>query len=303
MKKLFFALQFPLFIAFNFFLLTAFFEFASSRSTSDKTSPKYDGKEEYDPSLGRLNSVNKLQDYCDSLFATQHQDNQLAVTGKTYPEIVAAVIRKRFYHGYSRFGVSNNLLAVLLSPLTGKNASAIVLPNEILKYPYAACSQQSIVTLELLKNKGIAARAIRFTGVKNGHFAYEAYYNGDWHFFDPNLEPDVTVLNKYNRPGIAFLAANKAILLGAYHHLPQNMVLDIFTHYNYGKVNATAAPMATFFQQATKILSYTLWIFFLMTFIAVRKKYRRLSNTHVRNSRVFIPQLQPGTSPTYYLGY
>lgn len=307
MKRLFFALQFPLFIAFNFFVFTTVLEFALSSSSPGKYNasvPVYNGKEEFDPSLVRLNSLKKLEGYCDSIYSVDYATKKNIHFEESFPEIVVSAVRKRFYHGYSNFGLGNNFPALMLERLTGKNVSAIVLPDEILKYPYGACSQQSIVVMDILKRKGLISREVGFQGKISGHFSFETFYNGSWHFFDPNMEPDQAVLDKYNRPGIAFLSSNTPILLSAYRHLPKEFVLDVFTHYHYGKPNAALAPWASIYQQVTQFLSYTLWIFFLLAFILVRKKYQRLSSIkNVRNSRVYLPKLQTGTSPSYNLGY
>ena len=307
MKKLLFASQFPLFIAFNFFVLTTVLELAINNSAPGKfnrSAPQYNGKEEFDPSLGRLNSLKKLEGYCDSIYSLDYATKKSTHFEEVYPEIVVSAVKKRFYHGYSYFGLGNNFAAKMLEPLTGKNASAIVLPDEILKYPYGACSQQSIVVMDLLKKKGLLTREVGFQGKLSGHFSFETFYNGSWHFFDPNMEPDLAILDKYNRPGIAFLTANSQILISAYRNLPNEFVVDVFSHYHYGKPQAALAPWATLYQQVTRFLSYTLWIFFLMAFIWVRRKYRRLSSSkyYVRNSRVYLPQFQPGTSPTYHFG-
>src|SRR5206468_12316967 len=113
---------------------------------------------------------------------------------------------------------------------------------DILKYPYAACSQQSIVFMEILKRKGFNTREVGFQGKTSGHFCFEVDYNGGWHFYDPDMEPDTIILNAYNRPGIAFLARHKDILLKAYHQYPPELIMDIFPNYFYGSVNTFAAP-------------------------------------------------------------
>ncbi len=308
MKKLFFALQLPLFVAFNFFVFTAVLDFTSedtfAYNSNDRTAPIYNGREDFNPSLLRINSLAKFEAYCDSVYAVKYATQPNIRFEELYPEIAVTAVRERFYHGYSRFSLNNNLPAVLFEPLTGKDLSAIVLPDDILKYPFGACSQQSIVVMDLLQKKGFTTRVVGFSGVSTGHFGFETFFNGTWHFYDPNMEPDQTVLKKYNQPGIAFLASNPAILTAAYKNIPAEVAIDIFTNYKYRKANAAIAPWATPYQKVTKFLSYTLWIFFLLAFVWTRRKYRRLSRIqHVRNSRIHLPQLQPGTSPAYNVSY
>jgi hypothetical protein len=305
-KKLFFLLQLGLFIAFNFFLLMTVYQLAGSSSSMERlgyNKPKYNYKEEFDPSLQRLNTVDKLVAFCDSLYEEKTYGNSKSNFAETYSDITSSVVRKRFYHGYSLYGFSNNFMAMFLSEVSMEGLSAIVIPNDILKYPYAACSQQSIVFMEILKQKGFLTRKVGFSGKNNGHFCFEVHYNYAWHFYDPDMEPDMAVLDAHNRPSIEFLARHPDILLRAYHQYPQEKILDIFPAYSYGRVNTFAAPKAIIFQQLTKFFSYTIWLFFLIAFILVRKKYLRLSRNYVRNNRIHIPRVQPGTSPVYYPNY
>ena len=307
MKRLLFILQVALFITMNFFLLLAVYEFFQPAGVMGRpgvVEPRYDLVEEYDPSLKRLNNIDRLSAYVDSVYANETYINKDIKFEADYPEVANAIVRKRFFHGYSLYGFGNNAMAMFASKASIGGLSAIVVPNDILKYPYAACSQQSIVLMKLLQQKGFQTRKVAFLGKLGGHFCFEVYYNGAWHFMDPNMEPDLAILNAYNRPGIDFLAARPEILLKAYKHYPREKVLDLFTHYSYGKVNAPAAPNAFIFQKVTKFLSYTIWTFFLVLFILVRKRYLRLSyQPNVRNRRVHFPSLQPGTSQAFNVGY
>jgi len=306
-KKIFFLLQLFLFIGFNFFLLTAVYQLAESSNSinlpdRDKD-PLYGFREDFDPSLLQLNSINKIANYCDSLYAETSSMSQVKFENE-YPQIVLSVIRSRFYHGYSEYNASTNFLASVISKITINGLRAVVIPDDILKYPYAACSQQSIVFMEILKRKGFTTREVGFKGKSTGHFCFEAYYEGGWHFYDPDMEPDNNVLTAYNHPSIAMLVRHQDILLQAYSQYPKEKVLDIFPTYFYGQVNSFPAPRAIIFQKVTKLLSYSIWIFFLLLFIMARKKYQRLSNKlNVRTSRIRFPQLQPGTSPVYYPEY
>jgi hypothetical protein len=274
---------------------------ADGISKFNNRKPVYNGVEEYDASLNRLTSLNQLENYTDSLFTAKCGMNK---ADGDYVELMNSVIRKRFYHGYSYYGLDNNYLAFIFSKFTKQGYSAIVLPNDILKNSFASCSQQSIVMMEALRAKGFKTRKIGFYGKKyGGHFCFEVFYNREWHFFDPNLEPDVHILDAYNRPGIAFLNAHQDILLLAYRKRSTEMVKDIFPNYSYGSVNTFPAPTGMMFQKATKFLSNTIWLFFLLNFLLFRRLSRRLSRLkHVWNSRIYFPQSQRGSSSSYYPG-
>lgn len=307
MKKLLLLLQIGLFIVMNFFLLLAVYEILQPSGNLGRPgydAPKYNMKEEYDASLQRLDNIKKLAVYCDSVYTERSSVEANVKFENVFPQVASSIVRKRFYHGYSLYGLGNNPMAMVASKLSMNGLSSIVIPDDILKFPYAACSQQSIVLMKVLQQKGFLTRKVGFLGKSGGHFCFEVFYNGSWHFVDPNMEPDMDVLNAYNQPGIAFLASHPDILLKAYNHYPKEKVMDLFKNYSYGKVNAPAAPKAYLFQRVTQFLSYTIWTFFLVAFILVRKKYLKLSRQpYVRNRRVHFPQLQTGTAQAFNVGY
>ena len=70
-------------------------------SKLDYKVPVYNHIEEYDPSLSRLNSVDKLVKYCDSLYLVTVSTTDQDEIKKDYTDIVSSVVRKRFFHGYS----------------------------------------------------------------------------------------------------------------------------------------------------------------------------------------------------------
>jgi hypothetical protein len=306
MKRLLYQAQVILLGLFIFTLLASCLQLlggSNPLTRLDYKDPVYNKMEEFDPSLARLNSIDKLVKYCDSLYlSTVFNDNADEVQ-RDYTNIVSSVVRKRFYHGYSYYGFGNNYLSLLISKLTVPGLDAVVVPNDILKYPWAACSQQSIVMMEVLRSKGFATRKVSFQGKISGHFCFEVYYDGGWHFYDTNMEPDVKILNSYGRPGIAFLVSHPDLLVSAYHRYPRNEILDIFPTYSYGEIDKFPAPKALLFQKLSKIFSYLVWFFFLFFFRIVRNKYLQLSSkTDVRNRRIYFPKPETGSSPSYYPG-
>ncbi len=305
-KKLYFILQFLLFLSFNFSLLLTGYLFVGDKSVMvrpDYATPQYNQKEDFDPSLRRLNSLNSLMAYCDSVYEEKLYSGLPVVFEEIYPEITSEAVRNRFYHGYSMYGFSNNFMAMLLSKVSVRGLGAIVVPDDILKYPFAACSQQSIVMMEILKRKGFSTRVVGFQGKTCGHFCFEAYYKGSWHFYDPDMEPDVKLLQAYNRPGIDFLVKHRDLLLRAYSQYSPELVNDLFPTYFYERPNVFPAPNALIFQKVSKYLSYTIWLFFLAAFIWARKKYVRISRHGVKKkARRATPVQEPipaGYFPEY----
>ena len=302
MKKLFRLLQEVFFLL---FILTFFFtllEFTGAQGFLRKLNypaPVYNGKEYFDPSLQRINSVKKLVTYCDSIYNVSTDQQKLGYN-IGYTRVVREVVRNRFYHGYSTYSIGNNYLALFgdlayrPSVNYGAGLSAIVIPDEIMKYPFAACSQQCIILMEALEEKGFSVRPIGFKGNARtgGHFCLEVYYENSWHFFDPDLEPDYAVFASHNYPDTKFLATHTDVMLEAYAKHPPEKMLTLFNNPIYGATNKFPAVKARIFHYVTFFLSYTLWIFFGLAFILIRRKNLALSNKYVRNSRVFIPHLQ-----------
>ena len=306
-KRILFTVQIFVLVLFVFSFLAAILQLSGSSnplSKVDHNGAVYNNIEQFDPSLSRLNSLKKLEHYCDSIYAAKAFAGGPVEFERTYTDIASQAVRNRFYHGYSYYAVADNYVSAFISKLTIPGLNALVIPDEILKYPYAACSQQSIVMMEVLKDKGFKTRKITFLSKSHGgHFAFEVFYGGDWHFFDPNMEPDNSLLNNYGRPGIDFLVRNPGILTSAYRHYPTEEILDIFPTYSYGPVNKFPAPRAMFFQKTTRFLSYSIWLFFLILLILVRRKYLRLARKSFAEGMVAVPRIQSKVTPAIYPGY
>lgn len=289
-RKLFWAqlIFFTLFVMTAVFTLLQFTGKYNPLIKFDEEQAVNSRNEDYDASLSRLNSIKALTDYCDSFYQARYPNANEKEYEEKYSNLLASIVRKKFFHGYSYYGFNDNYLLSLFSKITRNGYSAVIVPNDILKYPSASCSQQSVVMMEVLRSKNITTRKVGFYGKKyGGHFCFEVFYNGGWHFFDTNLEPDLAVLNAYGRPGIAFLADHPEILTKAYSKNPPEEVLDIFPTYKYGAVNTFPAPNGLVLQKLTRILSYSVWFLFFVLFLYTRRRYRRLTDTnYVWNRRI-----------------
>src|SRR4030095_3419692 len=247
------------FSLFEWFGVSKSFSFLKRQVPGDER-----GFDEFDPSLGYINSMAKLENYVDRIYRRGNYDPK---DPSIYPELVEMVIRKRFYHGPCEYGPGRNYVAAAIGPALHHNLDIIVLPEDIMKYPYAICSQQSSVMMTLLRRKGYDYRNVGF----QGHYAFEIKYDNKWHFFDPNMEPDAQLLNRRGRPGIAELVADKQLLFAAYNCWNKDHIAQMFRTYYYKKANAAIAPNATIFQRITYVLSYSLWLFFLVAYVWVSR--------------------------------
>jgi hypothetical protein len=307
-RKILFSAQIALLLLFGFSFLAFIFQLTGKSNPlsklEDSTKSVYNGIEAYDPSLSRLNSLEKLEQYCDSIYGEKAFAGGSIEFERTYTDIVSSAVRNRFFHGYSYYSINDNYLAKIVAKVTMPGLNALVIPDEILKHPYAACSQQSIVMMEVLKDKGLSTRKISFEGKKfGGHFAFEVFYDGTWHFNDPNLEPDKSVLDNHGRPGIDFLVRNPDILTKAYAHRSSEEILDIFPTYSYGPVNKFPAPKALIFQKATHFLTYTIWIVFLIAFMIVRRSYLRIKRKMPAHGMKVLHRMESVPASVYYPDY
>lgn len=225
--------------------------------------PIYDHKELFNPGLAYINSTEKLIQVSDSIA----KKNNIPQNSLKYAIMVSQIIRNRFYHGFSRYPLNQNWIAAVSERCAGYGLASIVKPDDILKYSYGGCSQQSIVLIEVMKRKNISYRYVGFPH----HYATELKFDNNWYFFDPNMEPNI--------PDSARLESKWnccADSLKKYYDSARFKDLDwkFGTHLNvkFGKENAATAPHAEIFHTTTKYLSKTLWLFPLIVVLYRRKK-------------------------------
>jgi hypothetical protein len=211
--------------------------------------------EKYDVELlTKLKTTNDIIAYTDSVSA------QLGIRQGTveYGIQLDNVVKSRFSHGYSYYALNENWIASV-SGLVWNDLAAIVIPNDILKYPIAACSQQCIVLMDCFRKKNIPYRTIYFSS----HYAVEARFDNNWFYFDPDMEPNLTNETITNMDRLA----KSEYLYSAYKSVSDSiMISKTLTSFKYGRNNAASAPRATIFHVITKFLSKTFWLLPLLIF-------------------------------------
>ena len=127
-------------------------------------------------------------------------------------------------------------------------------PDNILEHPNAACSQQAIVMMAVLRRRGIEYRHLAFPH----HYALEVLIAGTWYFFDPNMEPS---MSKEQSSDNAW--QYRSDRLKQYYAKKEPGKMDYAFGYGLtaqrGVINEIPAPNARLFQRVTGILSKTLW--------------------------------------------
>jgi hypothetical protein len=99
--------------------------------------------------------------------------------------IVYEVVTQRFTHSdQAKYNLFSNWLLWLMGGVH-PTLSHIRQPAVLLEKGYSAlCGQQAYLLQTLAEAGGIRTRAVGL----NGHVVMEAWYNNDWHLYDPDLE-------------------------------------------------------------------------------------------------------------------
>jgi hypothetical protein len=75
-----------------------------------------------------------------------------------------------------------------LAGLVWDDLRSPVLPDDILNYRRAACSQQAIVFQAIVAKLGVDYASVAFNAPGRGHFAAAAKVDGQWLYYDANQE-------------------------------------------------------------------------------------------------------------------
>ncbi|MBC7411385.1 MAG: hypothetical protein H7331_02895 [Bacteroidia bacterium] len=142
-------------------------------------------KETFNAKTMAINTIEKLEDTLAARVQNNYADTGLLVNS------IDDLLRIRFFHSYSIYTYKENWIATLLGNYVWQDFKYVVIPQHIIKYPMAACSQQGILFQYLLKKHNVKFATIQFQNNdgESGHYAVNAYYQGSWHYFDSNMEP------------------------------------------------------------------------------------------------------------------
>lgn len=226
----------------------------------------YDKKEKYDPQMDTINSVNKLEAYADNKAAQNNYKTQ----SLQYVNELSTALENRFYHGFSHFSLKENWMAAIGEKLFGYGLASKVDIEEIMKHDKAACSQQSMVLMEILRRKGITYRKVGFPH----HFATEVNIDSNWYYIDTNMEPAMT---NEQRLESSWNLQNDS--LKKYYHIQPKKIIDYAFGNNVTAVvdppNQQYAKNALLFQKVSGIASKILWLFPLLLFYYNRRRAKK----------------------------
>ena len=247
-----------------------------------------DLNEEYNLDYGRFNSISKILSHLDS--AAFLQDQPLT-SSRYYVDCLDTLFRNRFFHGYSHYNIEDDYISYFLGKYVWYDLSASVDPEFILSHNQAACSQQSIAFMAVLRGKGYKVRKVGL----NGHFCTEVFYDGSWHLYDTNLEPSF----KKDRPipSVEYLTINKSSLYEAYKGKLNKEGLDyMFADPQLEVVDELPGKNIRMFHKVTQVLSHSLWLFIFIVYLLLEFSFLQRLKVYVRNFRLVF---QPRTKEVY----
>ena len=211
----------------------------------------YDNKEKYIPELSSINSIEKLEKYVDDSASALHIEQH----SPEYALLLSNAISNRFYHGFSHWKLNENWIAAVGEKITGIGLSCKVEPEVMLVHPNAACSQQALVMMNILEKKHINYRKVGFPH----HYAIETNSGNGWYYFDPNMEPAMTLPQRKEE---SWKGMNDSLkqFYSAQKHINISYQFGNNLPAVFGPVNEHPAKHVLLFQKITAVLSKILWI-------------------------------------------
>lgn len=219
-------------------------------------------EEKFDESYLVINSPVKLDSMVMSQFETSGHD-----TAKTLL-FMDNFMRNRFYHSYSELTFHDNWISYLCGHLFWSHFLNPVVPEEIIKYQMAGCSQQGILFQDQLNRLKIPCASVQFYPLeyqKSGHYTVSAYYGNSWHFFDPNLEP---IIVDSTMPSVESIIERK-LYPQMYTRIIHEDFKEYFINKNYKRVieKPFSRGEMYYFQSITKFLSNWGWLILLTLYM------------------------------------
>jgi hypothetical protein len=226
----------------------------------------YDHKEKFNQNLAYINSTDKLERYIDSNAVAGAVDPRSI----EYVDLIVDAIKNRFFHGFSHFSIKENWIAAFSERLIGYGLASKVRPGDILQHPNAACSQQSIVMMDILRRKKISYRNVGFPH----HYALEVLVNDKWYYFDPNMEPVLTNTDRLEE-NWKLSADNLKKFYDTSRFKDLDWKFGKHLTVTKGTINEIQAANAKFFQNATGVISRIAFIFPLLLLYYISKRKQR----------------------------
>jgi hypothetical protein len=208
--------------------------------------------EAFDPQMRRIESIDEAVDY----IRARHPGAGPVALADAADELV----RHRFFHGYSAYRPCQDWIAYLAGYLWSDLRNP-VLPDDILKFRRAACSQQAIVFQQIVRRLGLDFASVRAPG----HFASAVKLDGTWYVYDADKE---IAPRKYPYSALVSGAPVIERIYGDFGGTLHRAALE-------GRISLTdidrdPAPRAALFHRLSGFLSAFGWLVFGALFALIR---------------------------------
>lgn len=242
---------------------------------SETKEERYSSEEQFSESLCNIKSIEAALEYVDK---TSGRFEMGTFDTLSYVKAASKFTKERFFHGLSRYSISENWIANIGAKCFWDHLSAVVNPDDILGYCGGLCSQQTIVFMEVLKRRGIKTRSVGL-GYKEGpgHFLCEVFYHGKWHLYDVTMEPQWIKVS-LDHESMEYYQANKDSLFVAYDgRLTKSKFTRLMEKVEYGKPNDFPAKNMLMFHKVTRIITIFLPIIFGVLFLVSLKRKKSVN--------------------------
>jgi hypothetical protein len=207
--------------------------------------------EQWKPGLARVQSMDAAIPVVRNYIAEQRGTREERIA-KGIDEFV----RDRFVHGFSYTPPNDDFLLNLIEKMARRDLTVPVGPDDILKHRRAMCSQQSIIFMEMLRRFNMEFGAVLMSWsdpdpYSRGHFAVAAKVDGQWRYFDSDLQAA--------RAPLVSKVIDGSALPSLYPTSPETVRRMQYAAAHgtlkLGHVNTYPAPRGLAMQVATKVLS------------------------------------------------
>jgi hypothetical protein len=215
--------------------------------------------EQYSVDIAELTTISELRDRIELDIYKQE------LVGIEVPILIDNYVRNKFYHEYSTKPWYNNwVLAITDWIIPQYMLSGNMKPTDIVQYDYGICNQQAILFQNLVKEFGYDYGSVRFNTPNFGHFASAVNVDGDWYYFDQDLEPeyDRADSNVFHQIDLG----NQQVLTRMYGDHFENITDDMI---ELSEINSFPAKRGVLAQDMSFALSWYGWLFVLLPSTAI----------------------------------
>lgn len=215
--------------------------------------------ERFDPnSVGTVNSFPQLMETTKDQLSTNSREREIM-------DVLYNTVTERFTHKNAAHTIFSNWLLYLAGKIHPA-FSHIWDPNLLVGKGYSLfCDQSSYLLLSLALANGIKARHVGL----DGHVVMEAWYDSDWHLYDPDLE--VAPLDSAGQVlSVEKLALNQELLEKYYGphgavHIVGSRENNTYMSFPEGSRFEWKSNVLVYFERVMEVLKFAFPMAFIVT--------------------------------------